>query len=44
MYFEDFRKEFIITARIEVSNGYEEVNFDPKTAFEYSAFFIKRIV
>jgi hypothetical protein len=44
MYFEYFGKDFKITAFIKTKDFYEEVNFDPKAAFEYSAFFIKRIV
>ena len=43
MYIEDFRKDFMVTAFIARNNFYEEVNFQSREAFEYSAFFIKRI-
>jgi hypothetical protein len=43
MYYAQFCKEFIIKALIKKKDSYEEVVFDPFNAFNYSAFFIKRI-
>jgi hypothetical protein len=42
MYFEDFIKEFTITAFLKSGDFYVEVEFDPQHALEYSGFFIKR--
>jgi hypothetical protein len=36
-------KDFILTAFKARNSFYEEVNFQPREAFEYPAFFIKRI-
>ncbi|HWK02443.1 MAG TPA: hypothetical protein VNS58_02350 [Puia sp.] len=43
MYYNEFRKEFIIRGLIVSGESYIEVPFDPQTAFEYFAFLIKKI-
>ena len=42
-YYEDFCIDFKITAFVKTNEFYEEVDFEPKAALGYSAFFIKRI-
>lgn len=43
MYYQEFRKEFIISAFVKTATSLKEVEFDPDDAFQYYAFFIKRI-
>ena len=43
MHYDDFCKEFRITALVKVSQSFKEVNFNPQLALPYLAFFVKRI-
>jgi hypothetical protein len=43
LYYQDFSKEFRITALIRVGRAKKEVDFNPNLALTYLAFFIKKI-
>ncbi len=41
-HYESFNKEYAISALILSEVGFEEVTFDPSTAIDYRAFFVKK--